>query len=57
MLTDLISSILMLYLNIHLDDSLSDRVDLNMDQNSSIITYNYLSIMTNSSASDFFKFC
>jgi len=33
MLTDLISLMLMLCLNIYLDDSLSDKVDLNMNQN------------------------
>jgi len=31
MLTDLISLMLMLCLNTHLDDNLSDRVDLNID--------------------------
>jgi len=47
---------LMLCLNIYLDDSLSDKVNLNINWNSSITIYNYLSITTNSSASDFFEF-
>jgi len=48
---------LMLCLNIHLNDSLSNKVDLNINQNSLIIIYNYSFITVNSSASDFFKFC
>ncbi len=56
MLTDLMLLILMLYLNICLDDSLSDKIDLNIDWNSSITAYNYLFITANSSTSDFFKF-
>ncbi len=56
MLTDLMLLILMLYLNICLDDSLSDKIDLNIDWNSSITAYNYSFITANSSTSDFFKF-
>jgi len=48
---------LMLYLNIYLDNSLSDKVNLNINWNSSIMIYNYLFITINSLASDFFKFC
>ncbi len=47
----------MLCLNTCLDDSLSDKVDLNMNWNSLIMTYSYSFITVNSSASDFFKFC
>ncbi len=50
------SLILMLCLNIHLDDSVSDKVDLNMNWNSLIMIYNYSFIITDSSASDFFEF-
>jgi len=56
MLTDLMSLMLMLCLNIHLSDSLSDKVNLNMNWNSLIIVHNYSFIIINSSASDFFKF-
>jgi len=48
---------LMLCLNTYLDDSLSDRVNLNTDWNSSIMTCNHLFITANSSASDFSEFC
>ncbi len=48
---------LMLYLNTHLDDSLSDKVNLNMNWNSLITVYNYSFIIINSSASDFSEFC
>ncbi len=48
---------LMLCLNIYLDDNLSDKVNLNMNWNSSIIAYNYSFIIINSSASDFSEFC
>ncbi len=54
MLTDLM---LMLYLNIYLDNSLSDKVNLNINWNSLITVYNHSFITANSSASDFFKFC
>ncbi len=47
----------MLCSNICLDDSSSDKVDLNINWNSSIITYSYSFITANSSASDFFEFC
>jgi len=56
MLTDLTSLMLMLCLNICLDDSLSDRVDLNTDWNSLIMTHNYLFITANSLTSDFSEF-
>jgi len=48
---------LMLCLNIYLDDSSSNRVDLNINWNSSIIIHNHSFIIVNSSASDFFEFC
>ncbi len=57
MLIDLMSLILMLCLNIYLDDSLFNKVNLNINQNFLIIIYNYSFIIINSSASDFFKFC
>ncbi len=47
----------MLCLNICLNDSLSDKVNLNTDWNSSITAYSHSFITANSSASDFFKFC
>ena len=47
----------MLCLNIYLDDSLFDKVDLNMNWNSSITAYSHLFIIINSSASDFSEFC
>ncbi len=47
----------MLCLNIHLDDSLSDKVNLNMNWNSSIITHNYSFITANNSAFNFSEFC
>jgi len=47
---------LMLCLNIHLNDNLSNKVNLNTDWNSSITIYNYLFIIINSSASDFLSF-
>ena len=50
------SLMLMLCLNIHLNDNLSDKVNLNTDWNSSITAYNHSFITANSSASDFFKF-
>jgi len=56
MLTDLTLLILMLCLNIYLNDSLSDKVNLNMNWNFLIIAYNYSFIIVNSLASDFFKF-
>ncbi len=48
---------LMLCLNIHLNDNLSDKVNLNTDWNSLITIYNHLFITVNNSTSDFFKFC
>ncbi len=57
MLTDLTSSVSMLCLNTHLGGSLSDRVDLNMNWNSSITACSYSFITTDSSASDFSEFC
>jgi len=48
---------LMLCLNIYLDDNLSDKVNLNMNWNSSITAHNYSFIIINSSASDFSEFC
>jgi len=57
MLIDLMSLTLMLCLNIYLDDSLFNKVDLNINQNFLIIIYNHSFIIINSSASDFFKFC
>ncbi len=57
MLIDLILLVLMLCLNIHLDDSLSNKVNLNTDWNSSIMICNYLFIIINNLTSDFFKFC
>ncbi len=47
----------MLCLNIYLDDNLSNKVDLNIDWNSSITAHNYLFITANSSASEFSEFC
>jgi len=47
----------MLCLNTYLDDNSSDKVNLNTDWNSLIITHNHSFITANSSASDFFKFC
>jgi len=46
----------MLCLNICLDDSSSNKVNLNIDWNSSITAHNYLSITANSSAFNFFEF-
>jgi len=57
MLTDLMSLISMLCLITHLDDNLSDKVNLNMNWNSSIMTYNYSFITANNLASDFSEFC
>ena len=57
MLIDLILLVSMLCLNIHLDDSLSNKVNLNTDWNSSIMICNYLFIIINNLTSDFFKFC
>ncbi len=48
---------LMLCLNTYLNDSSSNKVNLNMNWNSSITAHNHSSIIVNSSASDFFKFC
>ncbi len=48
---------LMLCLNICLNDNLSDKIDLNMNWNSSIIAHSHSSIIVNSSASDFSEFC
>ncbi len=48
---------LMLCLNIHLDDNLSNKVNLNTDWNSLIIAHNYSFIIINNSASDFSEFC
>ncbi len=48
---------LMLYLNIYLDDSLSNKINLNINWNSSIIIYNYLFIIVNNLTSDFSEFC
>ncbi len=56
MLISLMSLILILCLNIYLDDNSSNKVDLNMNWNSSIMICNYSSIIINSLASDFFKF-
>ncbi len=56
MLIDLILLVSMLCLNIHLDDSLSNKVNLNTDWNSSIMICNYLFIIINNLTSDFFKF-
>ncbi len=47
----------MLCLITHLDDNLSDKVNLNMNWNSSIMTYNYSFIIANNLASDFSEFC
>jgi len=47
---------LILYLNIYLDDSLSDKVNLNISWNSSIMTYSHSFITVNSSAFNFFEF-
>ncbi len=57
MLTDLTLLVLMLCLNTYLDDSLSDKVNLNMNWNSLITIYNHSFIIINSSASDFSEFC
>ncbi len=46
-----------LYLNTYLNDSLSNKVNLNTDWNSLITAHNYSFIIINSSASDFSKFC
>jgi len=48
---------LMLCLNIHLNNNLSNKVNLNTDWNSLITAHNHSFITANSSASDFFKFC
>jgi len=47
----------MLCLNIYLNDNSSDKVDLNIDWNSSITIHNYSFIIINNSASDFSEFC
>ncbi len=48
---------LMLCLNTYLDDSSSDRVNLNTNWNSLITAHSHSFITANSSASDFSKFC
>ncbi len=47
---------LMLCLNTYLNDSSSNKVNLNTNQNSLITTYNYSFITVNNSASDFSEF-
>jgi len=48
--------ILMICLNIYLDSSSSNKINLNISQNSLITAHKHSFITVNSSVSDFFKF-